>query len=202
MDAERRLRDAVAADDETERDAEEGREAVAGCKRLQAFRHRGGKLAGPGEVPERFGNGARIGAEHRLDVAAEPPVDTSLGRTRMAQKRKSGLRGESTQKACHRRACPGDPDVRVRLRHTGLPPPVVGEEKSVRQRCTRMIGVAGTSPAMTGGEMVQHNRNHSKVPISCKPRSVAISPIPLQEGMSSESFTGLPGQWFCDMISI
>src|SRR5262245_63871833 len=69
--ADRRLDRAEAADDEPDRDADDNGKAVAQEERPQAVEQRRPELARARELPKRLRDRARIGAEDRIDVAAE-----------------------------------------------------------------------------------------------------------------------------------
>src|SRR5262249_56613798 len=71
VDADRRLDDAEAADDEAERHADDDRERIADREWLQAFEQRRPELAGARERDAGLEDRGRIGTEYRGDVAAE-----------------------------------------------------------------------------------------------------------------------------------
>ena len=71
VDPDRRLDRAEAPGDQPDRDADHDGEAVAQKERPQAVEQRGPQLARARQLPGRLGDRAWIGAEHRIDVAAE-----------------------------------------------------------------------------------------------------------------------------------
>src|SRR5262249_2881262 len=71
IDSDRRLDRAEAADDEPDRDADDNGKAVAQEERPQAVEQRRPELARARELPKRLRDRARVGAEDRIDVAAE-----------------------------------------------------------------------------------------------------------------------------------
>src|SRR5262252_9376449 len=71
IDSDRGLDGAEAADDEADRDADDNGKPIAQQERPQAVEQRGPKLSRARELPKRLRDRARIGAEDRIDVAAE-----------------------------------------------------------------------------------------------------------------------------------
>jgi hypothetical protein len=71
QDAERRLGHPETSNYQAKRNADDDGEAIAEQERLHALQQRRAELAIAGELDERREDRARIGAEDRIDVAAE-----------------------------------------------------------------------------------------------------------------------------------